>query len=135
MRKEPWRGGPFWAGCDVVFVSEEDIEGARDQLDRWTADVPIVALTADRRGASVHCDGAWRRIDAFPTNEVDPTGAGDVFAAAFLVRYRETNDIATTMRFACAAATSSIEAAGTSGIATREQIETRMAQHPEIVLR
>jgi sugar/nucleoside kinase (ribokinase family) len=86
-------------------------------------------------GARIHFDGAWHNMEAFPENEVDPTGAGDVFAAAFLARLHETNDVAEATRFAAAAASLSTAAAGTVAIPTREQIEERLARSPEIVLR
>ena len=135
VRRAAWSGQPFWGGCKVFFVSDEDLGRHPEQLERWVADVPIVALTRNRRGARLHMEGRWREIAAFPAREVDPTGAGDVFAAAFLVRYRETDDVAEAMRFASAAAACSIEAPATEGIAGREEIERRMAEHPEVALR
>lgn len=135
VRKWAWQGPPFWAGCRVLFVSDEDLGRRREQLARWCAEVPIVVLTRNRRGARVHMNGQWRDIDAFPAVEIDPTGAGDVFAAAFLARYYETEDMADTMRFASAAAACSIEAPGVAAIADRARIEERMSQHPEVVLR
>ena len=135
VRRRAWNGAPFWHGAHVLFVSREDLGRRRDQLDRWANDVPVVVLTRDRGGARVHERGAWGKIAAFPAKEVDPTGAGDVFAAAFLVRYHETNDTAIATRFACAAAACSVEAPGIARVATRSVIEARMAKHPEIALR
>lgn len=135
VRRWAWGGPAFWAGCRALFVSDEDLGRRREQLERWCADVPMVVLTRDRRGARVHLDGRWRSIGAFPARELDPTGAGDVFAAAFLVRHYETDDIVETMRFASAAAACSIEARGIEGIADRACIEERMAQHPGVTLR
>ncbi len=135
VRKWAWQGTPFWASCRVLFVSDEDFGQRRDQLERWCKEVPIVVLTRNRRGARVHANGTWRSIDAFPAEEVDPTGAGDVFAAAFMVHFHETDDIAEAMRFAAAASACAIEARGTESIAERERIEERIAQHPEVVLR
>lgn len=135
VRKWAWQGAPFWAGCRVLFVSDEDLGRRREQLGRWCAEVPIVVLTRNRRGARVHVDGAWREIAAFPAKEIDPTGAGDVFAAAFLVSYHETGDVAAAMRFGSAASACAIEGPGIEGIAGRVEIETRMAQHSEVVLR
>ena len=135
VQKQSWTGAPFWSGCRTLFVSEEDLENAEDQLAGWTDDLPIVVLTKQRRGARVHEDGRWREIEAFPAREADPTGAGDVFAAAFLVRYRETNDTAESARFASAAAACSVEGRGIEEVADRAQIEWRMARHPEVTLR
>jgi sugar/nucleoside kinase (ribokinase family) len=135
VRKWAWRGAPFWEGCRVLFVSDEDLGRRREQLDRWCAEVPIVVVTRNRRGARVHSDGRWRDIAAFPAQEVDPTGAGDVFAAAFLVSYHGTGNLATAMRFGSAASACAIEAPGIEAIAGRAQIEKRVAQHPDVVLR
>ena len=135
VRRRAWTGPPFWTGGDVIFVSDEDLGRRPEQAERWAADVLIVALTRYRRGAQVHQRGRWRSIDAFPADEVDPTGAGDVFAAAFLVRYYETGNTAEAARFASAAAACSVEGEGASRIAGRRPIELRMKEHPEIVLR
>lgn len=135
VRRRSWTGEPFWSGCRVLFVSDEDLGRRRDQLARWTAEVPLVALTRYRLGARLHWRNRWRSIKAFPVREKDPTGAGDVFAAAFLVRYYETSDVAESARFASAAAACSVEAAGIERVAGRATIEARMGEHPEIVLR
>ncbi len=135
VRRRAWSGSPFWSGCRVLFVSDEDLGQRRDQLSVWTAQVPVVVLTRNRRGALVHEEGRWRCIEAFPAEEVDPTGVGDVFAAAFLARHHETGDTAQSTRFASAAAACSIEAPGVESIADRRTIEGRMKEHPEVVLR
>ena len=135
VQKQSWTGAPFWTGCRMLFVSDEDLENVEDQLAGWADDLPIVVLTKERRGARVHENGRWREIEAFPAREVEPTGAGDVFAAAFLVRYSETNDAAESARFASAAAACSVEGRGIAEVADRARIERRMARHPEVTLR
>jgi sugar/nucleoside kinase (ribokinase family) len=133
VRRRAWTGAPFWQGCQVLFVSDEDLGRRADQLEAWV-DVPVVAVTRARRGAKVRDSGRWRRIEAFPAREVDPTGAGDVFAAAFLVRYHETRDVAEATRFASAASACSVEGIGTERVGTREEVEARLMRHPEIRL-
>jgi sugar/nucleoside kinase (ribokinase family) len=135
VRRRAWRNAPFWNNAHVLFVSREDLGRRPDQVDRWIDHVPIVVLTRDRGGARVHEQRQWRAIDAFPAREVDPTGAGDIFAAAFLVRYHETSDTAHAMRFAGAAAACAVEAPGIERVATRDVIEQRMRHHPEIDVR
>jgi sugar/nucleoside kinase (ribokinase family) len=134
VQRRAWTGAPFWTGGDVLFVSEEDLAGDERQLDRWLEEISTVVVTRERKGARVHSDGKWVEIEAFPADEVDPTGAGDVFAAAYLIRYEETEDVATAATFGSAAAAASVEAPGTEGIADRADIERRLAAHPEIVL-
>jgi sugar/nucleoside kinase (ribokinase family) len=66
-------------------------------------------------------------VPGFPAVEVDPTGAGDVFAAAFLVRLQETEDPVQAARFANAVASFCVEGPGVAGIPTREQVEERLS--------
>jgi len=134
VQSQAWEGESFWRGADVLFVSDEDVGPNSDQVDRWTRDVPIVAMTGNRRGARVYDEGRWRSIAAFPAEEVDPTGAGDVFATAFLVELHMTNDVAKASRFASAAAACAIEATGIDAIATRTVIEERMDADASVVL-
>jgi sugar/nucleoside kinase (ribokinase family) len=119
----------------VLFVSDEDLAGDESMLERWTREVPVVAMTESWKGARVHGDGAWRRMDAFPEAEVDPTGAGDTFATALLVRLRETGDVYEAARFGAAAASISVGGMAAESIATREQIDERLRAYPEVALR
>ncbi len=130
-----WAGEPFWRGCDVLFVSDEDLGDGGDALDRWTREVPAVAMTESWKGARLCTHGTWRRMDAFPEVEVDPTGAGDTFATALLVRLRETGDLLASARFGAAAASLSVSGVGVTSIPGREEIEARLRQYPEVALR
>jgi sugar/nucleoside kinase (ribokinase family) len=130
-----WPESPSWAYAHAIFVSEDDLAGDTSALDRWAAVFRVVAYTRGSRGVCLHVGGGWCHIDAFPEREVDPTGAGDVFAAAFLARLWESGDLALAARFAAGAASISVSRQGTVAITDRQHIEERMAQHPEIFLR
>jgi sugar/nucleoside kinase (ribokinase family) len=75
-----------FARCRAVFLSEQDLgEGTEAAVQALRQTVPIVVLTRGARGATVfEGDDVWE-IPAVPAREVDPTGAGDVFATAFLL--------------------------------------------------
>ena len=60
VRRAAWEGPPFWRGCRALFVSDEDVGRRPDQVERWMAGVPIVALTRYRKGARVYARGRWR---------------------------------------------------------------------------
>ncbi|HZP56768.1 MAG TPA: PfkB family carbohydrate kinase [Dehalococcoidia bacterium] len=135
VRHTPWTGAPFWTGADVLFVSDEDLAEGDAMLERWTREVPAVAMTESWRGARVHSGGAWRRMDAFPETEVDPTGAGDTFATALLVRLRETGDVLEAARFGAAAASISVGGVAAEAIADRAAIEARLRAYPQVALR
>ena len=113
----------------VGFFSDEDAADP-DGLARHITSIGAVAvLTRGHNGATLFdSDGSQQRWDALSASPVDPTGAGDCFASAFLFRLAETGELASAMRFALAAGALAVEGAGLAGIATREAIESRMTQ-------
>lgn len=129
-----WRAESVLRPARVLFVSDEDLSpSAEGSLARWSREVEVLSFTRGERGAEVCHRGAWRHIDAFPADVVDPTGAGDIFAAAFLIRYRETGDPWEAARFAASAAAFIVECEGPTNIPDRTMIEARLRAHPEIV--
>jgi 1D-myo-inositol 3-kinase len=123
-----WRPRLLLKRSRALFVSEEDLPPTEveETLTRWAAQVPLLAFTRGARGARLWSDGRWREVPAIPAEELDPTGAGDVFAAAFLSRYVETGDVWQAALFAAAAASVSLEALGTAAIPSRQQVEQRL---------
>jgi sugar/nucleoside kinase (ribokinase family) len=135
LSPEAWRADAILKPAHVLVVSDEDLppSGTRAVLERWSRRVDVLAYTRAERGAEVCHEGVWRHIDAFPAEAVDPTGAGDVFAAAFLIRYRDTDDAWEATRFASCAASFVIESEGLANIPDQAMIEARLREHPEIV--
>ena len=58
---------------------------------------------------------------------VDSTGAGDVFATAFLLRYHEAGDPLEAGSFAACAASCVVEGVGASTLGDRAEVLRRMA--------
>lgn len=111
----------------VLVLSEEDLGEFTERLQVYTALTPIVVLTRGARGCTVYARG-HEPFDspAFKVKEVDPTGAGDVFTAGFLIRLHETNDLRAAARFANCTASFAVESVGTTGLPTREMVEARL---------
>jgi len=130
-----WRAETVLRPAHVLFVADEDFpaSSAEAVLTRWSRQVEVLAYTRAERGAEICHRGAWRHIDAFPAEAVDPTGAGDVFATAFLVRYRETGDPWEAARFAAGAASFVVESDGLANTPDRTMIEARLRAHPNIM--
>lgn len=120
------RAEELLAGVDVVVLSEDDLPGP-EELSRYVGLAPIVALTHSERGATVYEQGRPHSFSAYPCEAADPTGAGDIFAAAFLLQLHESGDIERAAHFANSAASYVIEAQGTAGVPTRSQVEQRIA--------
>ena len=67
---------------------------------------------------------------AFKVGEVDPTGAGDAFAAAFLIELKRSDAPVESALFASCAASFVVEAPGADGIPTPDQVAERLARGP-----
>ena len=124
-----WDAAPLLQHVRALFLSDEDLTAADAPaaLAKWSALVDVLAFTRGLGGADVCSDGDWRRIDAFAARPTDLTGAGDVFAAAFLIRYADTDDPWQAARWGAAAAALVIEAPGVDAVPTREAVEARLA--------
>ena len=128
----PWGGEEVVERAQVVVLSESDLP-CRTVPAAWLRDHRgILVLTQGPRGALVHWSRKRFRIPPFPAIEADPTGAGDVFTAAYLVRYSETGDPLASGLFAGCAASLKVEAKGSVGVPTRDQIEKRISLHREL---
>ena len=119
----------------AVVLSLEDIGGDLRRLDPIVAAVPLVVLTEYRDGSTLYQrrdDGATSvtRIPPRPAREIDPTGAGDIFATAFLIRFQETRDPVESARFANVTASFGVEAVGVAGIPSRDEVLAYMQTHP-----
>src|SRR5258707_147550 len=114
------------AGPD--FVPDRDLAGAAAGAPDFLSLVPLVALTRGWRGLTLHTRSGAQDVPALPRPEVDPTGAGDVFAAAYLVRYHEVGDPLAAAAFAACAASCAVEGVGTSTLGDRAEIERRLVQ-------
>lgn len=122
----PWQAAEaLLPHLKILSLSEEDVHGDRDLVRYYAAHVPYVLYTRGYNGAVLLMGQQSLSIDAFPSTVVDLTGAGDVIAAAFFVRLRETNDPQESLAFGAAAAAIAIESVGATGIPSRQQIADR----------
>ena len=104
----------------------EDIGGDRVRLERYVHRARLLVVTLGEEGAVVYDHGRATRVPAYTVVEVDPTGAGDVFAAAYLIRFSETEDALEAARFANCVASFAVEGMGTANMPSRERVEWRL---------
>jgi sugar/nucleoside kinase (ribokinase family) len=72
----------------AVVVSEEDLPGPDlEQYRQWSR---LLVVTRGSAGCTVHYQAESRHISAPAVAEVNATGAGDIFAAAFFIRLHQT---------------------------------------------
>lgn len=111
------------AKAQALVLSQEDVGNETDLIEYYARYCPVTVVTRGYRGCTLHVGGVAHHLNTREAREVDPTGAGDVFATAFFVRLHETGDPFAAARFANAAGSMSVEGPGTSAIPSREQVE------------
>lgn len=114
--------------ADIVILSEEDLNFQFDLIPKLAELFNILVVTKGENGADVFSNNNKHTFSSFSAEMIDPTGAGDIFATAFLIKYFETNDISQAANFANAAASFCIEKKGIEGIASQEEILKRVAK-------
>jgi hypothetical protein len=115
--------GPFLRRAEVVILSREDVGGDDGYISELAEQTRLLLVTDGYHGATIYHGGASYFVPARPTHEVDPTGAGDVFATAFLIHYVESGDFLAAARFAHVVASLSVEGIGMSAIPDREMAD------------
>jgi len=113
----------------TILLSREDMRGFEDEVLEWFQRVPLGVVTLGRDGALLFVNGERYAVQAEVAQETDPTGAGDVFAAAFLIEYQREGDPWEAAAAAACAAACSVEAEGLGGIPDRLALEARLAHY------
>jgi sugar/nucleoside kinase (ribokinase family) len=116
------------ANANAVVFSIEDVDGNEEQIEAMANKCRVLAVTEGAAGARLYWNGDLRRFRALRVKEVDPTGAGDIFAAAFFWRFSTTHDPWTAARFATQLASFSVTRRGLEGIPTKEEIQTCLVE-------
>ncbi len=106
----------------AVVLSIEDVGGDWELLEQWAKAANVLVVTQGARGCSVFVkEKGLRQFAPPPQTEVDPTGAGDVFAAAFFIHLYETNDPWAAAHLANHVAAISVTRPGLDGVPTPEE--------------
>ena len=119
-----WENGEQALGqAGAVVMSIEDVNRDLEQVESMAHQTRILCLTEGEAGAVLYWNGDRRRFRPIEVHEVDATGAGDIFAAAFFMRYYNTRDPWEATRFATNLAARSVTRVGLNGIPTAQEIE------------
>jgi sugar/nucleoside kinase (ribokinase family) len=110
------------ARAGAVVISREDVNGDDALIEHMAQQTRVLVVTESAAGAVLYWNGDRRRFRAPKVTEVDATGAGDVFAAAFFTRLVATHDPWEATRFATMLASCSVTRPGLEGIATEGEV-------------
>ncbi len=114
---------------NATVLSIEDVDYNEDRIEEIAASCHILAVTEAAEGARIYWNGDVRRFHPPPDLvELDSTGAGDIFAAAFFIRLFDTRDPWEAGRFATQLASFSITRVGLDSIPTTTEIENTLVE-------
>lgn len=108
--------------ADAAVLSQADLSRDQVQIERLAAACPLLVVTDGDTGGSLYTQGDEHHFNAPPALFVDPTGAGDIFAAAFFVQVYQGAGPLEAARFASLLAARSVERPGLDGVPSREEI-------------
>lgn len=74
----------------VTFLSTEDL-AYPEMVNEYARLARLLVVTEGENGCKVYCHGEVRAFPAPRVQLIDATGAGDIFATAYLIRYHQTD--------------------------------------------
>lgn len=107
--------------------ARQDPEAAVKALYKFGGQIAVVTLA--EAGSIIYDGKDIYMIPPYTTHAIDPTGAGDTYAAGFMVRYLETPENLTEVGcFASSVASVMVENSGPEFELTRAEIDFRTSQ-------
>lgn len=115
VRRGDWPEADFaLRACRAAVLSREDLRP--EQIEPFALAAPLLVLTDGPRPGRMYLEGQELAFSPPAVAEVDPTGAGDIFAAAFFVALANGETPLAAAEFACGLATDSVGRPGLAGI-------------------
>jgi sugar/nucleoside kinase (ribokinase family) len=102
--------------ASAVVFSIDDVEGDWGQIRAFAALAQLLVVTMGREGGMLYVNGEAIHFPALAVPEVDPTGAGDIFAAVFFHAMLSEADPRDAARFAACVASRSVSRGGLQGV-------------------
>ncbi len=111
--------------ADLIFLNDVEYRGLYEENPH--PGVPTI-LKHGPGGAELLADGMRHPIPAPPADEVDPIGAGEILAGAFLALRARGLPAERALAYAVAAATSSVTEFGVTGPAVTQELQRVTAE-------
>jgi len=124
-----WPEAAFMLGqAGISVLSIEDLSGDENRIEEFASASRILVITEGSAGARVYWNGDVRRFRPPAVTEVEATGAGDIFAAAYFTRYFSTRDPWEAARFANQIAAISVTRYGLESIPTPVEVQESLLE-------
>jgi sugar/nucleoside kinase (ribokinase family) len=121
----PWpRAKDILPKASAVILSREDISD-EETWQLYKKYCKILVITYGSEGCLVRYRKKEKHFSAPEYEEIDPTGVGDIFAAAFFIKLLETDgDPFEAARFATRVASPTVTRRGLEGIPSHREVKT-----------
>lgn len=129
VRFTEWKGDSLVLSTGAaVVLSIEDVQGDESSIANLAQRARILVVTRGAKGSTLYIEGKAQSVPSNPLSEVDPTGAGDIFATAFFSDLLATRDPLRAARFATLLARDSVQRVGLESIPLPETIQLAREQ-------
>jgi len=121
---QAWGGaGALLAHASAVVLSIDDLHGDWDLVRAYATRTHLLAVTTGWTGGVVFIDGKSQAFPAPGIEEVDPTGAGDIFATAFFDGLARGAPPMVAARYAACVAAGSVTRTGLAGVPGPSEVD------------
>jgi sugar/nucleoside kinase (ribokinase family) len=114
--------------ADAVVISLEDLGHVDQAVSTIAQECQLLIVTDGANGAWVHFQGQQRHFPAPRLDEVDPTGAGDIFAAAYFIHFNHNQDPWEAACVATDLAAKSVTRTGIGSTPSKEEVQRLRAE-------
>jgi sugar/nucleoside kinase (ribokinase family) len=109
--------------ANAGVLSIEDVRGDEAVIEEFASILPVLVVTEGASGSRVYWKGDIRSFRPPEEVEIDPVGAGDIFATAFFIRLHSTKDPWESTRFATLVAANSVTRKAIKGVPTPLEVK------------
>ncbi len=119
----PWREAEHLLPlASAVVLSIEDIGGNWDLAAQFAQQTRVLVVTCGWDGGTLFLEGRPTVFPAVPVAQVDPTGAGDIFATAFFIAMASGAQPFTATSFAACLAARSVTRVGLASVPQPDEV-------------
>ncbi len=122
-----WFDRSILRSVHIVVFSEHDIQDAPELEQQFVSSVEHVIVTKGARGGTYYHHGTPSDYGTPQVETVEPTGAGDVFAASLLSSLQFVEDMDTAIRVAARLGATAVTRSGLQGTPTGAEVMQAIA--------
>lgn len=108
--------------ASTIVLSEADVNYDDDKIYSLASNTKILIVTKGKNGAILFQEGKEHHIPPIDINEVDATGAGDIFSTSFFIQYQHGMNAIDAANFASGYAGHSVQYSGSESFPTEKQL-------------